>query len=233
MRPNRALIFYGASAALILVLIMEWLPAGVAPPVPPAKVPHLAPADQTAASKDTADWADAIDQRPLFTVGRRPPKLGHGPSSATGTSLPRLSGIMITPSGRRAIFMPDGGKPLTLAEGASLDDNTIRQIKPDRVVLTGPKGTTELRLSFDKQVRSLTTPAMAPFAQPGFTPGFPNPGFNPAFNPAQPGINGQPVAPAQSNANTENADDGTPPPPPVPAPPFPGFRGPNIPRGRE
>ena len=233
MRPSRALWFYGASAALLLVLAVEWLPSGEPPPLPPARVPRLAPADQTAASKDTSDWADAINQRPLFSVGRRPPKQSHGVHAVADTGLPRLSGILITPTGRRAIFMPDGGKPMTLAEGASLDDNTIRQIKPDRVVLTGPKGTTVLLLAFDKQVRGLVTPGATAFPQPGFNPGFPNPGFNPAFSPAAPGFQGQPIAPAQAGQDADDSSDGAAPPPPVAAPPFPGFRGPNIPRGRE
>jgi hypothetical protein len=233
MRPSRALYFYSASAALLLVLAFEWLPASDPPRIVAARLPHLAPADQNAASKDTSDWADAILQRPLFTVGRRPPKAGHGIHTLSGTGLPRLAGIMITPSSRRAIFMPDGGKPMTLPEGASLDDDTIKQITPDRVLLSGPKGTTVLMLTYDKQQRGLTTPGAPLFPQPGFNPGFPNAGFNPAFAPAAPGFQGQPIAPAQPNPGADDSADSTPAPQPVMAPPFPGFRGPNIPRGRD
>ena len=207
-----------------------WFPSDGPPKLPPARLPHLAPADQTGATKDTSDWADAILQRPLFTIGRRPPKASKGPHVLTGTGLPRLAGIIYTPSGPHAIFMPDGGKPLTLQEGAMLDDDTIRQIKPDRVILNGPKGMTVLTPSYDKQQRSLTTLGGPAFTPPAFTPGFPN-GFNPAFSPAAPGFQGQPVPPVPQNQGADDAGDGT--PPPVPAPPFPGFRGPNIQRGRE
>jgi hypothetical protein len=235
MRATGALPYYAAAGALLLLLIVEWLPASEPAPLPPARVPHLAPADQTGASKDTDDWADAINQRPLFTIGRRPPKSAKGPHTAAGTGLPRLAGVMIMPSGRRAIFMPEGAKPETLAEGGTLDDCTIRQIRPDRVVLSCAKGETVLLLAFDKTPHAGTLPAPAPmFPPPGGNPAFPNPGFNPAFNPAMPGVQGQPPAPAQpQNDNSDDNADNTPAQPPVPAPPFPGFRGPNIPRGRE
>jgi len=227
--------YFVGGAALLLILIVEWLPGGEPAALPPARVPHLAPADQNAASKDTGDWADAITQRPLFSVGRRPPKAAQGTHTASGSGLPRLSGIMITPSERHAIFMPDSGKPMTLGEGAVLDDSTIRQIRPDRVVLSGPKGEIVLRLTFDKlHSTSLATPGTPVFPQPGFNPGFPNQGFNPAFNAAVPGFQGQPAPPVVSSSQgADDSTDGAPGPAPVPAPPFPGFRGPNIPRGRE
>jgi hypothetical protein len=236
MRVNGALPYYGAAAALVLILIVEWLPASQPAALPPARVPHLAPADQTADSKDTSDWADAILQRPLFTVGRKPAKSDHGPHTTAGSGLPRLAGVIIMPAGRRAIFMPDGGKPVTVAEGASLDDCTVRQIRPDRVGLACPKGETVLLLTFDKtHPGGLVTTAAPAFPQPGMTPGFPNPGFNPGFNPAVPGFQGQPPQPVQpQNDNSDDSSDSTPAPAPPPqAPIFPGPRGPNIPRGRE
>jgi hypothetical protein len=221
MRSSLALWFYGACAVLLVGLTLEWLPGGGGTvKLPPAHVPHLAPAEQTGDSKDTDDWAEAINARPLFTVGRHPPKYGNGPHPVSGNGLPRLAGIMITPYGKHAIFMPEGGKALTLAEGANLDDNTIRQIAADRVTLVGPKGQTVLLLTFDKQsVGSLTTPGFVP---PNFNPGFPRPGF--------PGLGGQPMAPGrffpppQPGAETPEGTQ---------APQFPGFRGPNIPGGRE
>jgi hypothetical protein len=235
MRVNGALPYYAAAAALVLVLIVEWLPASEPAPLPPARLPHLAPADQTADSKDTSDWADAILQRPLFTVTRKPPKSERGPHTSGGSGLPRLSGVIIMPTGRRAIFMPDGGKPVTVAEGASLDDCTVRQIRPDRVGLACPKGETVLLLTYDKtHPAGLLTPAGPTFPQQPMNPGFPNPGFNPGFNPAVPGFQGQPPQPTQpQNDNTDDNADAAPTPPPQPAPPYPGFRGPNIPRGRE
>jgi hypothetical protein len=222
MRSNLALWFYGACAVLLVGLTLEWLPAGDTIKLPPPKVPHLAAADESGTSKDTDEWAETITARPLFTVGRHPPKSNNGPHTISGNGLPRLAGIMITPYGRHAIFMPDGGKPLTLAEGANLDENTIRKISSDRVLLVGPKGQTVLLLTFDKQgIGGVATPN---FVAPNFNPGFPRPGF-------QPGMPGQPMTPGRffpPPAPGAETPEGTPAPPQ-----FPGFRGPNIPGGRE
>jgi hypothetical protein len=242
VRSNLAIPFYGAIGVLALALIVEWLPGGEPPPVPPARFHHIAATAQEGDAKDTAAWAEAINQRPLFTVGRHPPKSGHGHQHTLDTGLPRLAGIMITPWGRRAIFMPDGGKPLTLAEGASLDDDTIRQIRSDRVVLTGPKGEVILHLTYDKsRPTGLLTTTTPNFPQPGFPQGFPNPGFpnpnfpNQGFNPAPPIFPGQQPGqqPAASQSDDDNSDNAPAAPRPFMTPPFPGFRGPNIPRGRE
>ena len=55
------------------------------------------------------------------------------------------------------------GHTVTLAEGASLDDDTIRQIRSDRVVLTGPKGEVILHLTYDKSRPTGLLTTIVPF----------------------------------------------------------------------
>jgi hypothetical protein len=229
-----------AAGMLVILLAVEWLPSSdpvIPVPTPPAHV-RGATTDAESVARDTADWASAITSRPLFSIGRRPPKVTQHNQTVTATGLPRLSGIMIMPGIRRAIFMPETGKPITLGEGGSLDDYTIHRITPDRVYLSGPKGDMVLRPAYDSRIGGTVTPVMGfqsnGFAQPGFPqPGFPQPGFQPPnFNAGfTPGLSPQP------NPNTNNNDDSSdnPPPPPQPIlpnpPPFAGLRGP-FPHGR-
>ncbi len=231
----------GAAALLLLVLGWEWLP-GAEPVVivaPPSQHARGAASEPDSVAKDTESWAHTIVARPLFAMSRRPPKTINGHNAVAATGLPRLSGIMISAAGRRAIFMPDGGKAKTLAEGASLDDYTIRQIAADHVVLSGTKGDMVLHPVYDGSLTHAGGPGE--MGQPGFQPAqFQPPGFNPGFRP--PGFPGmqQPQSPPQpANASDDDDDDANPATPvmPMQAPntapqPFPGFRGPFVPRGR-
>jgi hypothetical protein len=249
VRRSLAAPFYGTAVLLGIVLVLEWLPAAEPPPVKPAPVPRTgAVASDAVEAKDTEDWADTILKRPLFTVGRRPPKTAHGKPLFSTNGMPRLSGIMITKAGRRAIFAPDGGKTLVLAEGATLEDGTIRSISADRVIISGPKGDITLQPTYDHgKTGGLITPTTPMFPQPGMNPGFPNPGFNPAFpgqanfrppqfqppvpQPQPQNDSPQPAADGGDNTNDDNSDATPPPPQPMPPQPFPGAR-PGIPRER-
>jgi hypothetical protein len=233
--------FYASMGVLSLALILEWLPASPLPPVKPAAAPHVVTAASGEAdARDTGDWAETILTRPLFTPGRKPPRNAPGQHIAAANGMPRLSGIMITAAGKRAIFAPEGGKPLVLAEGAALEDSTITAIRPDRVIVTGPKGELVLRLAYD-HARAGGVP-MPVFPQPGINPAFPNPGFNPGFNPGlnpglAPGLPPLPQPPAGDQGDNDDNDAGqaanpTPPAQPFVPQPFPGPRGPNIPRER-
>jgi hypothetical protein len=218
-----------AAAVLVILLAVEWLPSSdPVVPVPTAPVHvHGATTDAESVARDTADWANAIVSRPLFSIGRRPPKVTEHNHTVTSTGLPRLSGIMIMPGIRRAIFMPETGKPMTLGEGGSVDDYTIRRITADQVYLSGPKGDMVLHPAYDSRVGGTVTPVMG-FQSNGFPqPGFPQPGFQPPnFNPG---------LAQQANQNNDDNSDTPPPPPPPPmlpgAPPFAGLRGP-FPHGR-
>jgi len=219
---------------LTLILVVEWLPEG-ATPAPDIATPRIAagahPGSRMAA-RETEAWAGAILARPLFSIGRRPPKIAAAHSASTQADIPRLSGIMIAAGFKRAIFAPDGGgKPLVLTEGEALADTSIRTIQPGQVTLASGE---VLRPAYDKnRVPSAPAPYMPPglpnpgFANPAFAaPGFQPPGFQPPnFQPPnfQP-PNQTPIPPqAASGDGTEM--------PPQPGPP--PFRGMMMPQRRE
>ena len=247
MKGGLALPVYAALAVLLLILAVEWLPESdpaIAVPVAPRMAHGAAPEAETTA-RDTAAWATTILRRPLFTTGRRPQKSAGHLAQTAATGLPRLSGIMITAGGKRAIFMPDSGKAMTLAEGAALDDYTIRRIAADRVILHGAKGDMVLHPAYDPSHSGGTTPIMQNFGQPMNNPGFQPGPFNPGMGAPgipPPGIpplgfpQPQPAAPPPNGGlNGGDDDNSDTPAQPVPSPvlpQFPGIRGPFIPRGR-
>jgi hypothetical protein len=242
MKGGLALPVYGALALLLLILAVEWLPQGdpaIALPVAP-RMTHGATPEADTTARDTAAWATTILRRPLFTTGRRPQKSAGHLAQTAATGLPRLSGIMITAGGKRAIFMPDSGKAMTLAEGAALDDYTIRRIAADRVVLHGAKGDMVLHPTYDPSHSGGVGIAVQNFGQPMNTPAFPpgpfNPGMAPVGMPPMGFPQPQPAPPPpNSGPNGGDDDNSDAPAQPVPSPvlpQFPGIRGPFIPRGR-
>jgi hypothetical protein len=103
----------------------------------------------------TDEWVATVLGRPLFSRDRRPtPMVAKAGGEAPMSSLPRLTGVMVGPFGRNAIFAgPDGGKPITLAEGATLGVYTVQSIAPGRVTVSGPDGVRELEPSYDAVAR--------------------------------------------------------------------------------
>jgi hypothetical protein len=171
----RSRLWGGASAVLLLILIVEWAwPIPSLAPGPPAPLPSLA-ARAVLPARQTAGWVSLILARPLFTINRRPAKSAAGPAAAAAGDA-RLCGIMISATLRRAIFAPEGGgKPLVLGEGASVNDSVIARILPDRVIMAS--GTVLLPL-YD-HTRAPQAGA-APFMPTAFPPN-----LNPAFQPPQ------------------------------------------------
>jgi hypothetical protein len=108
------------------------------------------PAPPDSAANQVRRWEAAVLARPLFNPDRRP--LGQAPAASGGgdAGLPRLTGIMITPNGRSAIFAPaGGGKPAVVAEGGSLGPYVVQTISLGEVVLTGPDGSHSLNPTLD------------------------------------------------------------------------------------
>jgi hypothetical protein len=228
-----AVLFAAACCVLAVLAAAEWLPAADVPAPRPLTVQQLHTADEQGntderdAERDTAGWAETINARPLFNIGRRPPKSAAHSTAVASTDLPRLSGITITPAGRRAIFSPESGKPLVLAEGAALQDGTIRRIAADSVTVQSARGDMVLRPSFDHNHQAGTPVIGGPVFPPNaaaFNPAFPNP----AFAPGMP----QPPQPAPDQPDDASNADGAP-AQPVPRPPVPGaFRNPALQRVR-
>jgi hypothetical protein len=97
-----------------------------------------------------ASVAASVIARPLFTPGRR---LAGEPVKSAGSAagqdgLPRLTGIIVGPSGAWAIFAGADGKSRAASEGDSLGAFTVRSIDPGQVTLSGPEGERVLRPAF-------------------------------------------------------------------------------------
>ena len=234
---NQPRVYYGVLGTLALVLALEWLWPASAPSLLPPPKPRLINHAEgpKLAERDTAAWGDTVLARPIFSVSRRPAKIVHSTGAVTAVGQARLSGILITSQGRRAIFAPEGGgHPMVLSEGAALNATTIRSIQPHSVTLASGA---VLRPSFDRNRSLITTAPFQPIIQPGFpnpgmtNPGFPNPNFqnpnfpNPAFpNPAFPNPGFQnPGIPPQPQSDDATAQ----------VPPVQPFVRPTIPQRRE
>jgi hypothetical protein len=149
---------------------------------------HLPRAKARAASEDPMDhtdqWVASALARPLFSRDRRPTpeatKTSGGPAFA---SLPRLTGVVIGPFGRTAIFaVGEAGKAVEVKEGKSLGAYTVRAIAPGRVTVAGPEGERVVQLSADAATRSTLAAEMPqpPQAAPAI------PGMPPGVTPGQP-----------------------------------------------
>lgn len=203
MTQNRLNLLAGLNLALVLILAVEWFwPAAGPPALSPEARFHTAARSVTTAQRETGTWAGLILARPVFSISRRPPKVVAGGRNETAPGQARLSGIMINGGIKRAIFAPDGGgHALVLAEHAQVNQNTIRSIYPDRVVMADG---TVLRPAYDRN-RAPGVTTTIPYQPPA--PNFPiplfnnpnNPGFPPpAFSP--PGFQGQTFQPPGTQA---------------------------------
>jgi len=112
----------------------------------------------------------------------------EAPSSADDANSPlrdmRLTGVVIGPDLRIAIFAVSGTKPLVLSEGETLRDWRLDRISPGKVLLSGPAGTVELEPKPDANL--IRPPPLA------VRPGELDPGAPPGAEVA--GTAGQPTA---------------------------------------
>ncbi|MCW8306046.1 hypothetical protein AruPA_03265 [Acidiphilium sp. PA] len=114
----------------------------------------------------TNRWVAAILARPLFTPSRRPARIAAVAGSSRA-ALPRLTGIMVSPEGRFAIFAPATGKPITVQPGARIGGFTVRGIARDRVSVLGPDGVETVRITYgDTPAASTSAAPTAPRATP-------------------------------------------------------------------
>jgi hypothetical protein len=152
-------LLVGAAVGGVIVLVTQPLPDDVA--ARPARstaggVPSARPASADAVADRLQRWAATSLARPLFNPDRRPVAVAEAGSNAAA-GLPRLSGIMITEAGRRAIFAATGaGKPQVVAEGGTVGGNLVQSITLEEVVLVGPDGPHKLHLAFDRQLQGAT-----------------------------------------------------------------------------
>ena len=115
----------------------------------PADVMRLGPvAPHTGSMSQVEAWTETILDRPLFTPSRRPPATAAGPGTS-GPGFPRLTGIIIMPQQREAIFaMPGKTQPIEVRAGSRLNGVLIKSIEPGWVVVVDAAGARMIRPSF-------------------------------------------------------------------------------------
>ena len=207
-----AVLFLAGSALFGAVLLGELNTDD--PGVQPAGAPAPAPAQTLAAQRLQSPRMDELVamtlSRPLFSATRRPSERAASdrPADPEFANV-RLTGIVVEPDRRTAIFAVQGAKPLVRSEGETVNNWHLDSIEPHEVTLTGPAGPTTLELKSDP---NLVRPA-PPQAQPAA------PAARPGVPPVQPAASG-----AQSPAPTPAVSR------PAVAPPPPARLGPNAPR---
>jgi hypothetical protein len=154
----------------------------------PEPLPNLHQLPVVAAAPPIA----AILARPLFSPGRRPPQSNLGNAADdSGLADSRLTGIVIEPGRRFAIFAPEGAKSLTVTEGEIVSGWRVESISPREVSLSGPDGTKTLQPKFDPNLAPPPEPTPPPAPVFGVPPNLraapgamPQPGA-PVFIPGQ------------------------------------------------
>jgi hypothetical protein len=105
------------------------------------------------------------------------------PPSADGADSPlrdvRLTGVVIGPDLRIAIFAVTGTNPLVLSEGDALKDWRLDSISPEKVLLSGPAGKIALEPKVDANLIRSPSPVAV-------QPGEAGPGVPPVAEPGQP-----------------------------------------------
>ena len=149
-----ALIASGAlGAASAAALVVEYEAAvrngdttlvHASPPAPGSATP---PPSQ--APDFVRNWTTVILARPLFDPNRRPAAEAKAGSSPALNGLPRLAGVLVSPTGRIAIFAGSSdGKPTSVSEGGKIGPFTVENISAGQVVVRGSDGTRTLHPSF-------------------------------------------------------------------------------------
>jgi len=121
--------------------------------VVPATAPLSAPAAPVSTPAADADNAGRrvveVLARPLFSPGRRPAAQAAAAPPAAVAPLPRMTGVIVTPAGRRAIFANGTGKPVVVMEGERIGVYSVQSIEAGRVTLAGPDGQRVVAPAFD------------------------------------------------------------------------------------
>jgi hypothetical protein len=97
-----------------------------------------------------ADIATSTTERPLFSPTRRPSnRSASSAESATAREeVPRLTGVIVGPSGGWAIFAGADGKSHAAATGDAVGGFRVRAIGPGVVTLSGSEGDRVLRPTY-------------------------------------------------------------------------------------
>jgi len=93
-----------------------------------------------AGDENTAALSALILAKPLFTIGRKVLSSRREKLVNHLEPLPRLTGIIVAPAGRRAVFVTASGRGVVLRTGGAIGDVVVSQITSDHVVLRNLNG---------------------------------------------------------------------------------------------
>lgn len=111
----------GVIAAELLTDIRSAKPLVASAPVATANSPESEP---PAAPGNRAALAQTIEERPLFSPGRKPVAASMPARQVDTTVKPfgrRLTGIVVEPQMRAAVFAGEGARPVAVKEGEPID----------------------------------------------------------------------------------------------------------------
>jgi hypothetical protein len=107
-----------------------------------AEISHSPALSVAMAQPTVSTRRNIILSRPLFAQTRRPP---HVQILTAPADMPRLSGIMVTPTERIAVFSPATGAPIIVNQNGRFGPFTVLAIAVDSVTMKGPGGVIVLR----------------------------------------------------------------------------------------
>ncbi len=123
---------------------------GIAPDAAGGGTPGADGAAPSLSPGPVQDWTRMILARPLFSPSRRPPSV-----AVSGPERPRLAGIILGPSGRRAIFAGNGtARGVVAGVGQNAGAWHVLAIDQSGVRVMGPDGQRLLRPSRDPSASS-------------------------------------------------------------------------------
>ena len=150
-------------AALLAVGIAAEITLTPVPPTPAATLPPLPRTDRTrVVAEPVAAYTGLILARPLFNPDRRPEAPGTTPAPAAPGRVepPRLAGILMTPTGRSAIFATAdaNGRGTVVREGGTVGAWQVETIHAGDVQLAGPNGRLTVRPTFSDTREAVSGP---------------------------------------------------------------------------
>ena len=150
MSDWRLLLLFFACVAFGGLIVAELLGASGGPDRVPVVESRRgdAPLTQSVRPTRSEDLLAATLARPLFSPSRRPP-MGAGDTMPPDPGNNRLTGIVIEPDRRVAVFAVSGAKPLILTEGESISGWQIESITASQVSLVSRSGTKILQPTLD------------------------------------------------------------------------------------
>ena len=178
-----------ALAGTVLLEVSGGMPDSDA--VIPLRATIAGPAPPRLAGRDPGQvqaWAAAALARPLFSPTRRPaPATAVNAAAPAAAVLPRMTGTLVSPSARRAIFVGADGKSVVVPEGGQLGPFTVTAVRAGQAVVSGPGGERTLSPAFD---RNAPRPAAAaePPSVAGDLPGLPGFKLDPGAGGGIPGL---------------------------------------------